>query len=75
MSPRILIIDDDVQIRVILRQMLERSGYEVEGAHGAKVTMRLHQKELTDLSSTGLIIQEKVYLETIMELQRGFLQV
>ena len=75
MSPRILIIDDDVQIRVMLRQMLDRSGYGVVDAHDAKVTMRLHQKELTDLSNTGLIIQEKVYLKTIMGLQQGFLEV
>jgi len=42
---RILIIDDEVQIRAMLRQVLECSGYHVSDAPDGKVGMKLHRKE------------------------------
>jgi len=43
---RILVTDDDVQIRQMLRQMLEHAGYEVvEAADGDECTRRVHENK------------------------------
>ncbi len=69
---RILVIDDDIQVRQMLKQMLEREGYEiVDAADGAK-GIRLYRDEPTDLVITDIIMPEKEGLETIMELKRDF---
>ena len=69
---RILVIDDDVQIQAMLRQMLEREGYEVVDAPDGKVGMKLYREQKPDLVITDLIMPEKEGIETIMELQREF---
>jgi len=53
---RILIIDDEVQIRAMLRQVLERSGYDVSHAPDGKVGMKLHWKKPADLIITDIIM-------------------
>jgi PAS domain S-box-containing protein len=72
---RILIIDDDVEIRAMLRNILERTGYEVVDAPDGKVAMRLHRNEPADLIITDLIMPEKEGIETIIELKRDFPEV
>ncbi|MBU0730827.1 MAG: response regulator [Proteobacteria bacterium] len=69
---RILIADDDVQVRTMLREMLERAGYEVdEAADGAKA-MKLFRENPYDLVITDIIMPEKEGIETIMELRRDY---
>ncbi len=69
---RILVIDDDVQVRQMLKQTLEREGYEVvDAADGAK-GIRLYRDEPTDLVITDIIMPEKEGIETIIELKRDF---
>ena len=69
---RILIIDDDPQILNMLRQTLEREGYEVIDASDGKEGLKLYQENPTDLIITDLIMPEKEGIETIMELRRDF---
>ena len=69
---RILIIDDEVQIRAMLCQMLRRSGYEVSDAPDGKVGMDLHRKEPADLIITDIIMPNKEGIETIRELRQEF---
>jgi len=69
---RILIIDDEEQMRGMLRQMLERAGYEVIDAADGKEGMKLFRREPADLIITDLLMPEKEGLETIMELRREF---
>ncbi len=69
---RILIVEDDIYIREMIRFMLEFNGYEVEEAPDGKVAMRLHQKEPADLIITDIIMPDKEGLETIIELCRDF---
>jgi len=38
--PRVLVIDDDADIRLLLRELLERAGYLVEEAEDGKVGLR-----------------------------------
>lgn len=69
---RILIIDDDVQFRSMLRQRLERAGYEVVEAPDGRVGIRLFREEPAHLVITDIVMPEKDGLETIMALRHEF---
>ena len=69
---RILLIDDNVQILNMLRQILEPEGYEVVDAINGNEGIRLYREKPTDLIITDLIMPEKDGIETIMELRRDF---
>ena len=69
---RILVIDDDMQIRQMLRQMLERHGYEVVDAPDGKEGIKLYRQAPTNLIITDIIMPEKEGIETIIELRRDF---
>ena len=56
---RILIIDDDVQFRSMLRQRLERAGYEVLEAPDGRVGMRVFREERVHLVITDIVMPEK----------------
>jgi CheY-like chemotaxis protein len=67
---RILVIDDDDQVRMLLRIMLESAGYQVEEAADGKRALQLYLERPIDLIITDLIMPEKEGLETIRELNR-----
>jgi len=69
---RILIIDDDLQIRQMLRYMLEDAGYEVREAPDGKIGISLFRKEAADVVITDIIMPEKEGIETILELKQEF---
>lgn len=69
---RILVIDDDVQFRQMLRQMLERAGYEVVDAADGREGVKLFRTLPTDLVITDIIMPEQEGIETIRELKRDF---
>ncbi len=64
---RILVIDDDTQIREMLREILEREGYEIEDAENGKDALAIQQARPCDLIITDLIMPEQDGVETIME--------
>ncbi len=68
--PRILIIDDNQQIQLMLKETLEDEGYEVRVTSNGKEGMHCWHKEPFDLVITDLLMPEKEGLETIMELRR-----
>jgi CheY-like chemotaxis protein len=64
----ILVIDDESQIRTLLRKMLEREGHTVtEAADGVEGLKRYHSMK-PDLVITDLTMPEKNGIETIKEL-------
>jgi len=69
---RILIIDDDAQVLVTLRQLLKREGYEVVEASDGNEGIRLYRENPTDVIITDLLMPEKEGLETIMDLRKAF---
>jgi len=71
----ILVIDDDDQFRGMLREMLERAGYEVADAPNGKEGIRLYRENPADLVVTDIIMPEKEGIETIMDLRREFPEV
>ncbi len=69
---RILVIDDDEQMRVLLRQVMEWSGYTVDDAENGRKGMQIQRRRPADLVITDLIMPEQEGLETISILKKEF---
>lgn len=69
---RVLIIDDNAPTRQMLRQALERSGYEVVEAPDGRAGIQLQHTMPADVIITDILMPEQEGLETIRELQRDF---
>ena len=67
---RILIIDDETNILLMLKKMLERAGYEIDLASNGEEGLRLFRNEPSDLVITDIIMPEKEGLETIREMRK-----
>ncbi|NIA04684.1 MAG: response regulator [Proteobacteria bacterium] len=67
---RILIVDDDEQIRALLQEVMEWAGFDVAVAENGRVAMRLQGQRPADLVITDLIMPEQEGLETITSLKR-----
>ena len=70
--PRILVIDDDEQVRLLLRQMLELEGYSVTEAADGRVGMASWREEPADLLLTDILMPEQDGIETIREVRQGW---
>jgi DNA-binding response OmpR family regulator len=68
----ILVIDDDENIRMLLRAILEREGYQVLEAPDGNKGVQEFKKHPTDLVITDLIMPGKEGIETIRDLRREF---
>ena len=69
---RILIIDDESQIRSMLRLMLERVGYEVAEAPDGIEGIRQYRENPADLIITDLIMPNKDGIGMIIDLKKEF---
>jgi DNA-binding NtrC family response regulator len=69
---RILIIDDESQIRSMLRLMLERVGYEVDEAPDGIEGIRQYREDPADLIITDLIMPNKDGIGMIIDLKKEF---
>jgi CheY-like chemotaxis protein len=67
---KILVLDDEPSILLMIKKMLEKAGYEVIIASNGKEGMRLFESEKPDMVITDIIMPEKEGLETIFELRR-----
>ena len=72
---RILIIDDESQIRSMLRLMLERAGYEIAEAPDGIDGIRQYRENPADLIITDLIMPNKDGIGMIIELKKEFPEV
>jgi len=69
---RILVVDDEEQVRGMLRKMLERAGHEVIDAPDGNVAARLYRENPADLMIVDVLMPEKDGLETIIDLRGDF---
>jgi len=69
---KILIIDDDVNIRKTLKKLLLVSGYDVCEAQNGKVGLDLFRENNVDLVITDMLMPEKSGAEVIMELKTEY---
>jgi YesN/AraC family two-component response regulator len=69
---RILIIDDEPQIRSMLKLMLERGGYEVIEAPDGVEGIKIYRQNPADLIITDLIMPNKDGIGMIIDLKKEF---
>jgi DNA-binding response OmpR family regulator len=68
---KILIIDDDEQMRNLLCRAMEYAGFEVEAAADGRKGLRFFEESSYDLVITDLIMPEQEGMETITFLRKN----
>ena len=69
---RILVIDDDAEMRAVLQQALTAAGHEVALAADGGQGMELLRATPADLVVTDLFMPRQEGIETIVQLRRDF---
>lgn len=69
---RILVIDDEQQIRTLVAHILESEGYRVDQASDGQKGLYQMQREPVDVIITDILMPAKDGLETIREIRRDF---
>lgn len=69
--PRILVVDDDLQIRQVFRRILENAGYEVDEAEDGRSAVLRYRIQPPDLILLDIIMPEQEGLATIIELKKS----
>jgi DNA-binding NarL/FixJ family response regulator len=69
---RILIIDDEREVRMALRAILERAGHTVIEAPNGDQGARLYALSPTEVVITDIVMPGKDGVETLMELRADF---
>ncbi|MDT8375177.1 MAG: response regulator [Mariprofundaceae bacterium] len=69
---KILIIDDEVQFRKMVRQMLERAGHTVVEAADGRQGEYLYRQQPADLIITDIFMPEQEGIETIIAMKRKY---
>ena len=72
---RILVIEDEAEMRELLRQTLESAAHEVRLALDGEEALRLHRAVSAQLVITDIFMPGKEGLETIRAFRREFPQV
>ncbi len=71
-TKRVLIIDDEPEIRSLIRKSLVREGYEVAEARDGFDGMRLFRNQPADLIITDIFMPNKEGLDVIREIKQEF---
>ena len=69
---RVLVVNDDEQMRRLLQEALVRSGHTVDLAADGRRAMHLLAQRVPDLVIMDLIMPDQEGIETIMEMKRTF---
>lgn len=72
---KILIIDDEVRIRELVRMWLEKEGFEVFEAENGKKGIKAHLSIPVELVICDLIMPEQEGIETIFQFRNEFPEV
>jgi len=70
--PKVLVVDDDENIRKLACRQLELSGARCKTAQNGQVALNLLGVEHYDVAIVDIIMPEKEGLETIIEMRRGW---
>ena len=68
----VLIVDDQVQIRQLIRDALAGAGYHVEEARDGKAGLERYREQFADLVLMDILMPDQDGLEAIMALRREF---
>jgi len=69
---QILIVEDDDELRAVMREVLEQEGYGVAEASDGRAAMEIQRLTGADLVITDIVMPEMDGIETIMALRKGF---
>ena len=69
---RVLVVDDDDAVRMMLKKMLETEAYDVITAENGIQALLSLQEQLPDVVILDIIMPEKEGFETIVELRRDY---
>ena len=69
---KILVIDDEEQIRGLLKRVFQGQGHMVITANNGAVGLKMMAQERFDLVITDIFMPEKEGMETIIEIKRDF---
>jgi CheY-like chemotaxis protein len=72
---RILVIDDDNDVRHMVKEMLVRVGHDVTEAVNGQEGLRMFAERPADLIITDIFMPEKEGIETIREVKQDFPEV
>ena len=67
---KVLVIDDDTDVRRFIQDCLQTSGYTVDLAENGDVGIRLAKREKYEVVVCDILMPEKEGIETIQELQQ-----
>jgi CheY-like chemotaxis protein len=70
--PSVLIVDDDEQIRTLVRDTLEQAGYSVVEARDGKEGLQRYRVTPSDLVIMDILMPGQDGLESILSLRREF---
>ncbi|MEQ1795899.1 MAG: response regulator [Nitrospira sp.] len=70
--PSVLVVDDEDQIRQLIRETLEQAGYDVEEAGNGKQGLERYRAKPADLVIMDILMPDQDGLESIMTLRREF---
>lgn len=70
--PSVLVVDDEDQIRQLIRETLEQAGYDVEEAGNGKQGLERYRARPADLVIMDILMPDQDGLESIMTLRREF---
>ena len=70
--PSILVVDDEDQIRQLIRDTLEQAGYDVQEARDGKQGLERYRAKPADLVIMDILMPDQDGLESIMTLRREF---
>ena len=69
---RVLLVDDDDQVRMMLSESLRLEGYEVEEAVNGREAVELYRKHTPDLVIMDIIMPERDGVEAMHVLRKEF---
>ncbi len=72
--PSVLVVDDEDQVRQLIRETLELAGYDVEEACDGKEGLDRYRTKPADLVIMDILMPDQDGLESIMTLHREFPQ-
>lgn len=72
--PSVLVVDDEDQVRQLIRETLELAGYDVEEACDGKEGLERYRTKPADLVIMDVLMPDQDGLESIMALHREFPQ-
>ena len=72
MMPSVLVVDDEDQLRQLIREILEQAGYQVAEARDGKEAVQQYRLAPADVVIMDILMPEQDGLETTSTLRREF---